>query len=451
MAALAEADRTTATAGHKSRWLAAAELGLISSSYSTVVSQLAAARIGRDAAADWMTVAAIPARDWMLSPEPSWSAILVGIAFHQWADLSWAVVFFGLLGRWTAHLTPMQILFAALPWAVLSSAMEWFVLVPLFPFLQPLFTLQQPYWIGLLVHTSSAVMYPLFVGLRRPAGYVPVRDAQFVRSWAAAAVIIIAVLSAAAFASATGREFPWAGSDLDTDQLYIRHMTTHHAQGIELARLGAKRARDPHLRALAGLMVASQAGENRIFERWWQSWFDNSMPDCTDDERSRMPGFLTTQQLQEVRDATSDAFDGVFVRMMTLHHKGAVNMADQAWRSRGDPRLRIMAHAIRHEQQGEIALLHGARGADAVADAFRNMFSDNVNCSASGIQSAANGCTTMAQWGGTAVERSTFLEEHSSFVRRERSAIVRRLSEVSIRARRFLDVRSRLGLYHRVS
>jgi hypothetical protein len=77
----------------RSRWVAAAELGLISSTFSTIVSQLFAARIGRDAAVDWMTVAAIPARDWAISAEPSWSAILAGIAFHQWADFSWALVF----------------------------------------------------------------------------------------------------------------------------------------------------------------------------------------------------------------------------------------------------------------------------------------------------------------------------------------------------------------------
>ncbi len=130
--------------GRRSRWMAAAALGLISSTFSTIVSQLLAARIGRDAAVDWMTVAAIPARDWAISAEPSWSAILAGVAFHQWADFSWALVFFGVLGRWTADLRPLTILLLALPWAVFTSSMEWFVLVPLFPFWQPLFTLQRP-------------------------------------------------------------------------------------------------------------------------------------------------------------------------------------------------------------------------------------------------------------------------------------------------------------------
>jgi hypothetical protein len=38
-----------------------------------------------------------------------------------------------------------------------------------------------------------------------------------------------------------------------------------------------------------------------------------------------------------------------------------------------------MAQAIRHEQQGEIALMHGVSGGGAVSAAFRNMFADNLN------------------------------------------------------------------------
>ncbi|WP_201445500.1 hypothetical protein [Belnapia sp. F-4-1] len=45
-------------------------LGLITSSFSTAVAQLLAARIGRDAAVDWMIVAAIPMRDGVLQQVP---------------------------------------------------------------------------------------------------------------------------------------------------------------------------------------------------------------------------------------------------------------------------------------------------------------------------------------------------------------------------------------------
>jgi uncharacterized protein (DUF305 family) len=361
-------------------WIAAAKLGLVSSTFSTLVSQLAAARIGRDAAVDWMTVAAIPFRDATITAEPSWGAIAAGIAFHQWADFSWALVFFGLLGRWTADLRPLAILALAIPWAIFTSATEWLLLVPVFPFFQPLFTLQQPYWIGLVVHMSSAVMYPLFAWLRYPLGTTPAsRDVRLAKSWALGGGAVVVLLAGVAGLSALGHEWPWQGADRAADQDYIRHMTTHHRQGIALAQLGAERAREPHLAALAKLMVASQAGENRIFEGWWQSWFDTPLPDCTAQERADMPGYLTGAQLQEARDAPEDAFDATFVRLMTIHHRGAVLMADQQWHGRGDIRLRIMAHAIHHEQQGEIALMDGMHGVAAVRTAVSNMLADNVN------------------------------------------------------------------------
>lgn len=364
----------------KSNWIAAAELGLVSSSFSTIVSQLFAARLGRDALVDWMTVAAIPLRDDALAAEPSWSAVLAGIAFHQWADFSWAVVFFGLFGRWTAALSPLRILLLAIPWAIFSSATEWFLLVPLFPFWQPLFTLQQPYWIGLLVHMASASMYPLFAWLRWPFGEAPATpDVRMAKAWGAGGLAVVVVLAGIALSSAVGWELPWMGGDRDTDQTFIRHMTTHHAQGIELARIGVERAHDPRLRALARLMVASQTGEVRIFDGWWRSWFDPPMPQCTAEERADMPGYLTPAQMQEAQSARPEAFDALFIQLMTMHHAGAVRMADQQWQGGSDPRLRIMAHAIRHEQQGEIALMDGAQGFDAVSTATRNMFADNVN------------------------------------------------------------------------
>ncbi len=60
---------------------------------------------------------------------------------------------------------------------------------------------------------------------------------------------------------------------------------------------------------------------------------------------------------------------------MTEHRMGAVKMADAELRSAGDLRLRIMPHAIRHKQQGEIGLIHGVWGVAAVV--LRNMVGDD--------------------------------------------------------------------------
>jgi Domain of unknown function (DUF305) len=49
--------------------------------------------------------------------------------------------------------------------------------------------------------------------------------------------------------AAYDRELPWVGRDPTIDRTFIRHMSTHHEQGILLASMAAERAGDPHLRA----------------------------------------------------------------------------------------------------------------------------------------------------------------------------------------------------------
>ena len=92
-----------------------------------------------------------------------------------------------------------------------------------------------------------------------------------------------------------------------------------------------------------------------------------------------MPGLLDFAQIEQLRAAGPPDFDALFVKLMTIHHAGAVKMADDELRGGNDPRLRVMAQAIRHEQQGEIALMNCVKGENAVRIAVSNMFADNVN------------------------------------------------------------------------
>ncbi|WP_283812832.1 DUF305 domain-containing protein [Bradyrhizobium cytisi] len=91
-----------------------------------------------------------------------------------------------------------------------------------------------------------------------------------------------------------------------------------------------------------------------------------------------MPGYLTPAQMAEVWKAADGEFDVVFIRLMSLHHAGAVQMADTQWHCSGDPRWHLMAHAIRHEQQGEIALTNNVTGIEAVRQVTRNMLANNL-------------------------------------------------------------------------
>ncbi|AWN53939.1 DUF305 domain-containing protein [Methylobacterium sp. 17Sr1-1] len=358
--------------GDSTAWRAAVLLGLFSSTFSTLVSQLTAARIGRDAAVDWMAVAAIPLRDAALSPEPGWPVIAAGILFHQWADVSWALVFFGLLGRWTAGLSPATLLVLCGPWALLTSSLEWFVLVPLLPFRQPLFTLEQPYWIGFLVHLTSASLYPLFPALRDWIAGRSSPHRRFAEVWAGLAAAGASGLGLLALLGWLGWEVPHLG-DATFDQAYLRRMSDHHAQGAQLAALAVAKAEDPHLRALAGLMEAAQNGEIAVMSQWWDSWFPALSALCTPQEREAMPGRARPDEIETLRRAEGRAFDALFVALISRHHAGAAQMADEALGRAGDPRVRLLSHAIRHQQRGEIDLMRGTRDLAAVAAAARNL------------------------------------------------------------------------------
>jgi uncharacterized protein (DUF305 family) len=223
-------------------------------------------------------------------------------------------------------------------------------------------------------------MYPLFAWLRRsPSERDAFEDRIFLGFWSSGAICGILLLGALAVFAAYDGEISWIGRNPSVDQTFIRHMSTHHEQGIVLASIASERAGDPHLRALSKLMVASQKGEAGIFAHWWRNWFGDPMQICSAQERASMPGLLDPAEVAKLQTIEASAFDEYFIGLMTRHHKGAVAMADAQLRAGSDPRLRIMAQAIRHEQQGEIALMHGLNGERAVSIAFQNMFADHVN------------------------------------------------------------------------
>jgi uncharacterized protein (DUF305 family) len=349
-------------------WRAAAVLGLVTSTFSTLVAQFLAGRFWRDAVVDWMVVASIPLQGWGIQAEPSGWVVLVGILFHQTADFLWALAFFGLLGRWTARLGPWAIVAVAPFWAIFTSATEYFVIVA---YWQPVFTLEQPYWIGLLVHLTSAWLYSTFPWLREwLSGHAVAAHGRFARRWAMASGTAVFGMAILAFLGWQQREWPPHIGDARYDQTYMRRMAAHHEQGVALARLAVVHGSEPGLRSVARLMVAAQAGDIGIFRQWHQSWFGTGLPAAAPEEHATMPGMLSAAQLVLLGQRRDAAFDALFVALMSHHHSGAIAMADEAMRRAGDPRLRVMAHAIRHSQRGEIVLMQGvSRGPEVAAAA----------------------------------------------------------------------------------
>jgi uncharacterized protein (DUF305 family) len=143
-------------------------------------------------------------------------------------------------------------------------------------------------------------------------------------------------------------------------------------QGIELAEMASEKAADPHLQALGRLMVATQKGDITIFDQWWKSWF-GSLPEHAG-HHHEMQGIVPEEEMEALRTAQGPEFDDMFIRIMSFHHAGAIAMSDEAMIQGGDPRIRILAHALRHAQSGEIELMKGTSGLAATGAAIRAMF-----------------------------------------------------------------------------
>jgi uncharacterized protein (DUF305 family) len=331
-------------------WRAAFATGLVSGTFSTLLVTLGAARIGRDAPVDWMQISTAYFGADRITLEPTWLAILGGLFVHQTADLGWAVGFFGVGGRLTRRLSPAALLLFGLPWAIVTAAIEYWVILP---WLQPIVPMQVPYWTALMVHVTSAAAYPVFYPLRAWISGEALPHARFGRRWALALIAPLAFLGLLAWLGNHDREVPLPIVREDgqqSDRQFLRMMTAHHEVGVWMSKLVADRAVEPELRMLGRLMVAGQQAEINVMQAWWRSWYDDPMPEATPEERIKMPGMPTPGQLAELGSLYGKELEQPFIRLMVQHHKGAVMMSRETWGARGDPRIFPLAASIIHAQ-----------------------------------------------------------------------------------------------------
>lgn len=335
-------------------WWAAFITGLVSGTFSTVLVSLGAGRIGRNAPEDWMEIATVYFGPGVITEQPTWYAILGGLVVHQSADMAWALVFFGLLGRWTRGLSPTTILLLGMPWAVLTSAIEYWGTLP---WLQPIVPMQVPYWTALTVHLTSGFAYPVFPWVRSLIVTEGVPYMRFGRNWAGVLLALVAVSGIFFGLGKGGHEPRWpflAEQGRESDKQFLRQMTAHHEVGVAMAHLAAERAAEPDLRVLGRLMVAGQQAEIAVMRNWWRGWYGGEVPGITAKERATMPGMPSQEELDELAQLEGEAFQQRFVQMMVRHHKGAIMMARETWGSRGDPRIWPLADSIIHVQTRQI-------------------------------------------------------------------------------------------------
>lgn len=328
--------------------------GLATSTFSTLMVQLGARRIGRDPNLSWMEVGMVALRGKAVQSKPGARGIIAGILVHQFADLSWATLFSVLGGGRGRGITPATLLALAPPWAAVTEVIEYYVILP---WLQPRLTMQTPYWVGLGAHLASASAYPLLPLIRERVFGEDVVGAAFGRRWLAVLGGALGLLTILEVLGRAGHELRWP---LDKqkrayDRSFMRRITAHHQLGVRLAGMVARQAAQDELRMLGRLMQAEQTAEIEVLRLWWRSWVEDAdVPPPTPEEQATMPGMPSSDTIAELADLRGAAFEARWLPVMIAHHQGAIAMSDEAWTQAGDPRLRLFAAQVRHAQDGQV-------------------------------------------------------------------------------------------------
>ncbi|MEM7509216.1 MAG: DUF305 domain-containing protein [Pseudomonadota bacterium] len=78
------------------------------------------------------------------------------------------------------------------------------------------------------------------------------------------------------------------------------------------------------------------------------AWMDMAVP------LEQMPGLLTDDQLDQVREAEGAELDRLFLELMAEHHRGGLHMAEEGARLAEDDDVAELAARIERNQAGEI-------------------------------------------------------------------------------------------------
>ncbi len=340
---------------------AGALLGVVAACASTLFVATLGPRIGRDPWLDWFQIGTVLSGDRAVVMQPHWHHFAAGLIVHNATIVTGAVVLFVLLARWSWQQEPARLLVAGAAWTLVTAA-AWYYVV--FPVAGQTLRMQLPFWAWLGSHAAAALAYPAFPWVRHAVtGW---RGPHVASARGAAAALAVAGGLACLWSVAGDAPGPIGpGGD---ERAFLYEMTNHHVAGIVLARLAADRSDDARVRALARLMVYEQSRENIVMRRWWRAWFGDELPLMTVEDRRGIPGVPAPQDLAALAAASGEALDRRFLALAIAHRDGGVVLADRASRSTADPRVRVLADALRHPLRRQAVLMREWLGAGPTAD-----------------------------------------------------------------------------------
>ena len=148
---------------------------------------------------------------------------------------------------------------------------------------------------------------------------------------------------------------------------FMQGMIMHHRQAVEMTALIPSRTENKEVRALGARINLSQADEMKFMKRWLvargepTSMTMPGMPNMNKNgNEMRMPGMLTPEQMNALRQAKGAEFDRQFLTGMIQHHNGALVMVKELFNTPGagqDAELFDFATDVDNSQRAEIKIM----------------------------------------------------------------------------------------------
>jgi uncharacterized protein (DUF305 family) len=142
----------------------------------------------------------------------------------------------------------------------------------------------------------------------------------------------------------------------DADKEFVQDMIVHHRQAVYMADLAPDRASSSDVKGLASRISDVQGPEIDMMNRWLSQ---HAVPTVDPNAPhghggGAMPGMATTEQLDALDKARGTSFDTLFLRLMIIHHEGALSMAEEVRKTGVDVRVQEIADDVTAEQTDEI-------------------------------------------------------------------------------------------------
>lgn len=129
------------------------------------------------------------------------------------------------------------------------------------------------------------------------------------------------------------------------DEKFLSLMTEHHASAVDMAQYTKNDAKHQELRTLSNAIISDQNSEMNQMRTWAKQWgYTFTEPN----QKS------VTEMSQTLKGKTGDELDKQFVTDMSIHHNGAIEMAQLALSNAKHQELKDFAQRIIDAQTKEI-------------------------------------------------------------------------------------------------